>query len=106
VVVVCGFVTDYTGKTSGVKYPAIAPAAAGDPYAAVARRVARLPIWLFHGDADKSVTVEESRHMTAALKALGADVRYVELPGVDHDAWDPGYNDPAMASWLFAQKRR
>jgi predicted peptidase len=105
-VVVCGFVTDFTGLTSGVKYPAIAPASEGDAYAAVARRVAGLPIWLFHGDADKSVSVEESRHMAAALKALGADVHYTELPGVGHAAWDPAYNDPAMAAWLFAQRRR
>ena len=106
VVVVCGFVTEFTGKTSGVKYPAIAPASAGDPYAAVAKRIAALPIWLFHGDADQSVSVEESRRMAAALKALGADVRYTELPGVGHAAWDPAYNDPAMAAWLFAQRRR
>jgi len=106
VVVVCGFVTDFTGRTSGVKYPAIAPAAAGDPYAAVAKGVAGLPIWLFHGDADQSVSVEESRRMAAALKAQAADVRYTELPGVDHNAWDPAYNDPALATWLFAQKRR
>lgn len=106
VVVICGFVTDFTGHTSGVRYPAIAPASAGDPYAAVAKRVAGLPIWLFHGDADRNVSVEESRHMAAALKALGAEVRYTELPGVDHNAWDPGYNDPGMPTWLFAQRRR
>jgi predicted peptidase len=106
VVVICGFVTDFTGKTSGVKYPAIAPATDGDPYAAVARRVGGLPIWLFHGDADKSVSVEESRHMAAALKAMGAEVRYTELPGVDHNSWDAAYNDAAMAAWLFAQRRR
>ena len=106
VVVVCGFVTEFTGKTSGVKYPGIAPASAGDPYAAVAKRIAGLPIWLFHGDADKSVSVEESRHMATALKALGSDVHYTELPGVDHAAWDPAYNDQAMAAWLFTQRRR
>ena len=44
--------------------------------------------------------------MAAALKALGADVRYTELPGVDHAAWNPAYNDPAMATWLFDQRRR
>lgn len=106
VVVVCGFMREFTGKTSGVKYPPIAPASEGEPYAAVARRVAGLPIWLFHGDADQSVPVEESRHMAAALKALGAEVHYTELPGVGHTAWDPAYEDPAMAAWLFAQHRR
>jgi hypothetical protein len=29
--------------------------------------------------------------MFAALKALGANIQYTELPGVDHNAWDPAY---------------
>lgn len=104
-VVVCGFMREFTGRTSMVQYPAIAPASAGDPYNAVARGVASLPIWLFHGDADASVPVEESRRMAAALRAAGAEVRYTELPGVGHAAWDPAYEDSAMAEWLFAQRR-
>ena len=106
VVVVCGFVSEFRGKTSGVAYPGIAPASAPDPYTAVAKLVSSLPIWIFHGDADKSVSVEESRHMFAALKALGANVQYTELPGVDHNAWDAAYNNSDLAAWLMKQKRR
>lgn len=106
VVVICGFVTEFTGRASDVKYPPIAATAAGDPYAAVAKGVASLPFWLFHGDADPIVSVEESRRMAAALRALGADVRYTELPGIAHNAWDPAYSDPALPVWLFAQRRR
>ena len=106
VVVVCGFVTEFRGKQSGLQYPAIAPASAVDPYAAVAKGVASLPIWIVHGDADKNVSVEESRHMAAALKAIGADVRYTELPGVDHQAWDPAYQNAEITRWMFAQRRR
>jgi predicted peptidase len=106
VVVICGFMKEFTGITSGVVYPPIAPASAGDPYLAIAGRVAAVPIWLFHGDADQSVSVGESRRMDAALRSVGAQVHYTELPGVGHNAWDPAYEDPAMAAWLLAQRRR
>jgi predicted peptidase len=106
VVVVCGFVTRFTGRTSGVEYPPLVPASEPDPYAAVARRVARLPIWIVHGDADASVSVDESRRMASALRDLGADVHYTELPGVGHAAWDPAYENAEIAAWLFAQRRR
>ncbi|HEY2750525.1 prolyl oligopeptidase family serine peptidase [Phenylobacterium sp.] len=106
VVVVCGFTNAFTGRTSGVVYPPIAPPSQGDPYLAIARRVAGLPIWLFHGDADQSVPVDESRRMSAALRTVAADVHYTELPGVGHNAWDSAYEDPAMAAWLFTQRRR
>jgi predicted peptidase len=105
--ILAGWVTPFTGRQSHIAYPAIAPAAAGDPYAAVAKSVGPLPIWLVHGDADQTVSIEESRHMFAALKAAGDDVHLTELPGLDHNAtWDPGYQNPDIAAWLFAQRRR
>ncbi|MBX3481962.1 prolyl oligopeptidase family serine peptidase [Phenylobacterium sp.] len=77
-----------------------------DPYAALAARIARTPIWIVHGDADVVVPVDESRKMFAALKAAGdADVTYRELPGVNHNAWDPGFDDEALPKWLFQQRR-
>jgi predicted peptidase len=105
-VVICGFVSDFTGKQSHIFYPRIAPASAPDPYVAVAAHVKALPIWIFHGDADQNVSVEESRQMAAALRTLGASVRYTELAGVDHNAWDLAYDDAEMAAWLLAQRRR
>ena len=105
-VVVCGFISEFTGKTSGVPYPAIAPASTPDPYAFVAKRVAPLPIWVFHGDADKSVSVEESRKMVAALEAIGANVQYTEFPGVGHNAWDPAYDRADLMEWTLKQKRK
>jgi predicted peptidase len=104
VVVVCGFISEFTGKTSGVPYPAIAPASAPDQYAFVAKQVSTLPIWVFHGDADKSVSVEESRKMFAALKAIGANVQYTEFSGVDHNAWDPAYDRADLMEWMLKQK--
>lgn len=105
VVVVCGFVGEFIGTTSGTHYPAIVPGSA-EPYAAIAQRVSRLPIWIFHGDVDPGVPVEVSRRMAAALRAIGADVQYTELPGVGHNAWDQAYDRVDLVSWLLKQKRR
>ncbi|MGM9488466.1 prolyl oligopeptidase family serine peptidase [Ideonella sp. YS5] len=103
--VVCGFVGEFTGRQSGIRYPAIVSDAA-DPYREVARRLAGLPVWIFHGDADPVVSVEESRRMATALKATGADVRYTELAGVGHDAWTPAYERADAIAWLLEHRRR
>jgi predicted peptidase len=81
-----------------------APEAAGDPYADAAKKIgATLPIWVFHGSADTSVPVTESRQMVAALKALGSQVKYTEYEGVGHNSWDKAYAEPDLPAWLFAQ---
>lgn len=76
-----------------------------DPYATAAARLAAVPIWLFHGEADRTVPVEESRRMAAALRRGGATVRYTEYPGVGHNSWESAYNEPELWRWLFAQRR-
>ncbi len=74
-----------------------------DPYADVARRIGKTPVWMFHGDADPAVPVEESRHMAAALKATGAEFKYTEYPGVGHNSWDKAYAEPDLVLWLLSK---
>lgn len=88
-----------------MEYDSLAPPDAPDAYAYIAKRVTKIPIWIFHGDADQSVSVEESRKMFAALKAEGADVQYTEFPGVAHNAWDPAYASAELFEWLLKQKK-
>lgn len=84
---------------------AIVPADAGHAYAALARRIGKVPTWIFHGEADPVVPVTGSRQAYEAIKAAGGNVRYTELLGVDHNAWDPAYGSPQFREWLFAQRR-
>lgn len=70
-----------------------------------AEKIAGIPTWVAHGDADKAVPVERSRSMVNALEAAGGRPKYVEMPGVGHDAWTPTYLDPSPLEWLFAQRR-
>jgi predicted peptidase len=76
-----------------------------DPHAALAAAVKHLPVWIFHGSEDKSVSVEESRRMAAALRAAGADVQYTEYEGVGHNSWDKAYAETKLTEWLFGQRR-
>lgn len=48
-----------------------------------------IPIYLFHGDADQIVPVEQSRVMVEALTEAGSDFVYEEVPGVSHH-WGVG----------------
>ena len=66
--------------------------------------VAKLPIWMFHGEKDESVKVEASRNMYEALKKLGAPVKYREVPGAPHAIGDPTMR-PDMLEWMFQQRR-
>lgn len=74
-----------------------------DPYAETARRVGKIPVWIFHGGADDSVPAEESRKMASALQTAGASVKYTEYPGIGHNSWDKAYAEPGLLEWLLAQ---
>ena len=46
------------------------------------------PTLLMHGDADRLVSLENSRRMYEALKAAGNDVRLITIPGQGHGFFD------------------
>src|SRR5262245_16173705 len=80
--------------------------AAADPFAALAERIRFLPIRIFHGDADETVPVEQSRRLVPALKAVKSDVRYEEYKGATHiGAAEKAYADHNLMAWLFSQHR-
>lgn len=76
----------------------------GNPSRVTAAR--SLPIWVFHGAQDPLVPVAESRDLVAALRTVGSPVKYTEYPDVGHDVWTRAYVDPALADWLFGQRRK
>ena len=109
VVVVAGRITpgaNYTAEEIEIDREANPAVAAPDPYSAFAAKLGKTPLWIFHGDADAVVSVDDSRKLAAALKAAGAPVRYTELAGAGHmDAPLKAYADPDLFRWLFDQHR-
>ena len=101
---VCGGV--FTSRTR-MPVPDWHPAAVDpdDPYAETARVIAGIPVWVFHGGADRRVPTEESRRMAAALEAAGGKPKYTEYAGVGHNSWIPAYREDGLYDWLFSQRR-
>ena len=102
VVPICGWVADFPRFPGSVP---VVPPDSGAPLPALARRLVRTPIWIFHGEVDAVVPVTASREPAAALKAASADVRYTEYLGINHNAWDAAYASDEFVRWLFAQRR-
>ena len=102
VVPICGWIEDFPGHQSPAP---VVPASEGAPLKAVASRLGKTPIWIFHGEMDSAVPVGGSRGPAAALQSVSANVRYTEFPGMDHEVWNAVYGSDTFVSWLFAQRR-
>lgn len=65
----------------------------------------KLPIWVFHGDADPVIPVEESDKMVTKLKEMDYDVQYTRYKGVGHNSWERAYTTDSLYVWFNQQKR-
>ncbi len=68
-------------------------------------RLARLPVWVFHGTADPTVKIQKSKIMIAALAKAGNTPKFTSYEGVGHNSWSRAYSDRQMHEWMFAQRR-
>lgn len=71
------------------KYPDVWAALglfSGQGAATSAENMKSIPEFVVHGDNDPTVNVRGSRTMVAALKAVNAEVIYIEVPGGNHSS--------------------
>ena len=74
----------------------------------------KVPIWAFHGDADKSVLPVGSTETVANLKACtdpaAVDTKLTVYPGVPHDSWTMTYNlsnpENDIYAWLMTHQKQ
>lgn len=73
----------------------------------LAYRLTNIPIWIYHGTADTTVSFYASQDMYDAIVNAGGNMAdFKILSGVGHNAWDAAYSDREMFSWLFAQTKK
>jgi predicted peptidase len=92
------------GTRAAQRWAAVVPICGGGDEL-YADRLAKVPVWAWHGDADDVVPVNRSRTMIDAIRRAGGSPRYTELPGVGHDSWTPAYTSGELLDWLFAQRK-
>jgi len=103
IVPICGWVREFPQFRGSVP---VVPGDSAQVMPLLAQRLAKVSIWIFHGEVDQVVNVNGSREPAATLKAAGANVRYTELLGLNHNSWDAAYGSDEFVRWLFAQQRR
>lgn len=65
-----------------------------------------IPIKIYHGTADKTVSFDNSERMYNAIVAAGGQkVEFIRLEGYDHNTWNYAYADREMFCWMFSQSK-
>tara|TARA_R110002051_G_scaffold87812_4_gene154696 strand:- start:24 stop:737 length:714 start_codon:yes stop_codon:yes gene_type:complete len=64
-----------------------------------------LPIWVFHGEEDKSIPINESEEMVNKLKKMNYNVKFTKYKGLGHEIWNTVYSNSELYIWLDKQKK-
>jgi predicted peptidase len=87
------------------RFAAIVSVAPVSPITAWADKLARVPLWLFHGSKDQFTSIKEVEELVHAIEAAGGHPQLTVLPERDHYILDV-YDRPDVYKWLAQQKRR
>lgn len=74
----------------------------GDPKQAPLMK--SIPTWVFHGEADKTVALEDSGVMVEAMLREKANVLFTTYPDLPHNCWDATYLNPGLYRWFLRWK--
>lgn len=70
-------------------------------------RSMQIPLWIFHGALDNSVSPQYDRELFKAMVTRGVKtVMYTEYPMAGHNSWDSAFAEPKLLPWLFSNKKK
>jgi poly(3-hydroxybutyrate) depolymerase len=72
-----------------------------------ADKMAKTPLWIFHGSDDNTASVSNARTIYKSIKDSGGTlVKYTEYEGYDHTpAMNKVHDEPGVLEWLLIQNR-
>ena len=68
-------------------------------------RLDNLPIWLFHGDRDDVIPLDNSILIYQALRSKNEHILLTVYGDVYHDSWTQTYENEAIYKWLLKYKK-
>ena len=90
------------GQTNPQRFAALLPVC-GAGIVWLTYKLARTPLWAFHGDQDDAILCEESIRMVEGINTRGGDAKLTIYPGVGHNCWVYVYDDPEVLAWMLEQ---
>jgi predicted peptidase len=87
------------------RFAAALPICGGGQPETMAKSLARVPIWAFHGAKDTVVVLSESQKMVDAVRLARGDVKLTIYPDVEHNSWARTYDNPEVYDWLLAHTK-
>lgn len=91
--------------TSIIRHPdkyAVAVPICGKGDTTKAARIAHLPIWIFHGDQDSTVSYQNSVDWNDALLAAGAqNTKFHTITNGPHNVWTETYQRADLYRWML-----
>lgn len=99
-----GTATWLWAQDNAERFAAIAPIC-GEGISWYGGRLSDLPVRVFHGDCDTVVSPHQSLAMVSAINLYGkkANASLTLFPGVDHNSWDPAYDD-SLIEWFLEHR--
>ena len=81
----------------------VAISGGGNP--ADAKKLRDLPLWAFHGAADKTVPLKQSEEMIDAIHKAGGGAKLTVLPNAGHGICNSVCDRADLWQWLFKQRQ-
>jgi len=91
-------------------FAAVAPMGSVGGDVSQAAKLTKVPIWVFHGLDDTTVSPKGDERMAATVRSAGGNIHLslVPLPRhwiVSHLCWRPALNEYHLVAWMLAQRR-
>lgn len=65
----------------------------------------QIPVYMFHGDCDEIVPIQESISMLHSINKRGGNARLKICYGIGHNAGDVAYAGDELVDWLLSHSR-
>ena len=64
-----------------------------------------IPVYMYHGDCDDIVPIQESISMLNSINKRGGNAQLKICYGLGHNAWDIAYDGDELTDWLLSHKK-
>ncbi|MBR7133920.1 MAG: prolyl oligopeptidase family serine peptidase [Clostridia bacterium] len=64
------------------------------------------PVFMYHGDCDEVVPIQESISMLNSINKHGGNARLKICYGVGHNAWNIAYSGDELVNWFLSHKKQ